>query len=106
MAKLTTIQHFTSIDKLKEYFKTPLPKPYDWRLMSPCLIGQINALPGSRGTAIATNGILVAIIQNDALFIGHIDFFVADLEQPIENISKAKLVTKRSRKQEDITEFI
>lgn len=78
-----------------------LPKPYDWRLLQPCLIGSINALPESQGVAIATNGILVAIMQPTGLYIGHLQFFIPD-----EELSESKpKATRKSTKHENIEEF-
>ena len=80
MAKL--FNQFSSVDDFKKAYKTNLPKPYDWRLIEP-MVGEINGIPTSRGIAVATNGILVAIMQNDGIVFGHLDWFVKDVEQPI-----------------------
>ena len=75
--------HFDSIESFNRTFKAALPKPYDWRLIE-AMTGEINGIPTSRGIAVATNGILVAIMQNDGIVIGHLDWFVKDEEQPVE----------------------
>ena len=80
MAKVA--YQFQSVDDFKRTFKSSLPKPYDWRLIEP-MVGEINGIPTSRGVAIASNGIIVAIMQNDGVVFGHLDWFVKDKEQPI-----------------------
>ena len=92
MAKVA--YQFQSVDDFKRTFKSSLPKPYDWRLIEP-MVGEINGIPTSRGIAIATNGIIVAIMQNDGVVFGHLDWFVKDKEQPI-CASKLGLTVKSS----------
>jgi hypothetical protein len=108
MAKLTTFQQFGTVAQIKEHYKLILPKPYDWRLIVPNLVGQIHALPGSRGVAVATNGIIVAIVQTDGLFLGHMENFIPDDEQPVEVVKevKAKKPTSGRKQKVDISEFI
>ena len=112
MARLTTIQTFASVSALKAAFHVTLPKPYEWRLLPECPIGSINGIPSMQGQAVATNGILVAIIQCNRLLIGHLDFFVAD-EQTTSDRTKAvtasspkKPDTSREKKVVDVSEFI
>lgn len=81
MAKLSPIQTFNSLDAVRETFRVLLPRPYEWRLLKQPIVGEINGLPESRGIAIATNGIIVAIQQNESLFFGHLDFFVEDEDE-------------------------
>jgi hypothetical protein len=109
MAKLTTMQVFKSISDLKETYHMTLPRPFDWRLLSPCVVGAINGIPTSQGTAVATNGILVAIVQANGLFIGHLDSFVADEQQPeqVVRVATTPKVTKLPKQPKvDISEFV
>lgn len=108
MARVTTIQHFSSIAELKQSFGTTLPKPHDWRLLPQGVVGAIHAIPTSQGVAIATNGILVAIIQETRLFIGHVEFFVPDEEETVVVDFKKASVTEKKQPQPrvDISEFI
>jgi hypothetical protein len=57
-----------------------LPKPKDsWRLTKEPIIGQINGIPTYRGAAVATNGIMVVLVNEASLvFIGHLDWFIPD----------------------------
>lgn len=103
MARHFAYNEFNSISHLCAAFKTTLPKPATWRLLSPAMVGEINALPGSKGIAIATNGILVAILQNTSLFIGHFDSFV--VEQVVETDKQGKKQTANKPKI-DIMDFI
>lgn len=49
-----------------------------WRL-TPRITGEFNGLPLTRGTLLATNGILALVdCGRPWLFEGHLDFFVAD----------------------------
>jgi hypothetical protein len=107
MARHEVLQVFASIDAIKKEFKVLLPKPYDWRLLQPCFVGEVNGLPSMRGTAIATNGILLAILQDNALLIGHMDSFVIDLEQG-EALGKVAKVasTKTTKKNVPIEDFV
>lgn len=105
MARLTTNQTFTSIAEVKQVFGITLPKPYDWRLLSPCVVGEINGLPNLRGTAIATNGILVAIVQQTGLIIGHLDYFVADQDQSMPQDVNRSVVVKAKKTKINIEEF-
>lgn len=72
-----------------------LPKPHDcWRLVPDGVVGQIAGLPSFRGTAIATNGIHVAIERGQDVVIGHLEWFIADdlqKEASLLDTSAAKL---------------
>lgn len=103
MAKLSSLQHFSSVAALASYHGITMPRPNDWRLLSPALVGSINGLPTSQGTAVATNGILVAIVQAGGLFFGHFAFFVAD-EQAEERVNNTK--TRKLKQVVDIMEFV
>ena len=110
MPKHHAYNEFPSVQAIKEYFGQPLPKPHDWRLVSPAQVGEINGLPSSKGLAIATNGILVAIMQGPTLFIGHTDSFVVDIVESDEfarqggRPSAATKIT--ARKTIDIMDFV
>ena len=107
MAKITSINCFTSPNDLKEQYGVMLPKPHEWRLLPLAVSGAIHGIPTSQGVAVATNGIHVAIVQHTRLFIGHIDFFVADEQEVVVNFKKNTVTTKQERKPTvDISEFI
>lgn len=57
-----------------------LPRPKTWRMLPYAIPGEIHALPNTRGFALATNGVHVAIenFEYKELFIGHLDYFVID----------------------------
>ena len=64
------------------------------------MTGAINGLDKSRGIAVATNGIIVAIMQNDGIVFGHLDWFVEDKEPACEAspaLSTIKQISKRSK---------
>lgn len=54
----------------------------DWRVMplEEQKTGRINGLPFFIGKAVATNGILVALVGVQGLKIGHLDWFIPDEE--------------------------
>lgn len=54
-----------------------------WRMVEDedMLAGEVTGIPASRGILKATNGVECLIDQGERLFIGHIDWWVAD-EQP------------------------
>ena len=94
MAKVA--YQFQSVDDFKRTFKSSLPKPYDWRLIKP-MVGEINGIPTSRGIAVATNGIIVAIMQNDGIVFGHLDWFVKDAEQPVGDVNAGATVQSTAK---------
>ena len=67
------------------------PKPYNWFLLQPAMLGEVNGLPGSRGLAVASNGIIVLIERGNDLFFGHMDHFVED---KLEQVSPKPAVKK------------
>ena len=110
MPKITLIQLFRDVAEVKEQYQTTLPKPHDWRLLPEQVVGSINGVPTAQGTAIATNGILVAIAQDgNKLFIGHLDSFIADEQQPAIEVTVAvakKPRTMTPKVTTDISEFV
>jgi hypothetical protein len=109
MAKVTTIQTFVSIADIKEQYGMTLPKPFEWRLLAIPLVGAVNGIPTSHGVAVATNGILVAIVQDERrLFIGHIDSFIADTQENEVRLTVRQAVKPRKEKKPtmDISEFV
>jgi hypothetical protein len=109
MAKVTTIQTFVSIADIKEQYGMTLPKPFEWRLLAIPFVGAVNGIPTSHGVAVATNGILVAIVQDERrLFIGHIDSFVADTQENEVRLTVRQAVKPRKEKKPtmDISEFV
>lgn len=117
MAKLATLQHFPSVHAFAQHYGLILPRPYDWRLLADCPVGEVSGIPSLRGTAIATNGIVAAVITGeDKHFFCHIDYFIADADESVDldsvKVPLSKLV-KRERKSEkspatpvDVSEFI
>jgi hypothetical protein len=109
MARLTTLQTFTSIAELRTTTGHVLPAPFEWRLLPLQVIGQINGLPGYHGTAVATNGIHVAIMQADRLLIGHFDYFIADEQSEMPALTKAVKQPRAvavAKPTVDISEFV
>lgn len=108
MAKVTTIQHFSSIASLAATFSVSLPKPHDWRLIVDCPVGSINGIPSLRGVAIATNGILIALLRNERIEFGHLDSFVQDIGESVRIISKTSKpkATKQPISTVNISEYI
>lgn len=84
MAKLTTLQPFRDVGEIKNIYHITLAKPYEWRLIKEPFVGEINGISTMRGVAVATNGILVAIMQSTGMVVGHLEYFVADLDAPVE----------------------
>lgn len=107
MAKLAIPQTFRSIAELRTITGYVLPTPHEWRLLSEQVIGQIHGIPTMRGTAVATNGIHVLILQQSGVLFGHMDFFVPD-EQENEKVLVAALVKRpaKATKEVDVSEFI
>ena len=57
--------------------------PDGWRALQEQKSGNIQGLPSLRGTAVATDGVLVAIQSWDGkLSVGHLDYFIADKDEP------------------------
>lgn len=68
-----------------------------WRPL--CGTGEIHALPGSRGRAIATNGVLIAIdVGREELFIGHASSWIADDDKDEKALEKAGVKTRKQNK--------
>lgn len=72
-----------------------LPKPFDWRLLPQGELGQIQGIHTMRGTAVATNGIHVAIVCGNTIHIGHLDWFITDEQAPM--VARAKAVDKPAK---------
>lgn len=104
MAKTTIPCAFVSVAELAKTHKVLLPRPYEWRLLQPALHGQVLGVPSCRGTAVATNGILVMVLQQDSFFFGHIDWFVVDEDKNL-SVKKVLSGTKKQPKV-DILEFV
>jgi hypothetical protein len=108
MARLTTLQHFDSVHHLAMHFGiVSLPRPkQDWRLLKEPFFGEIVGIPSLRGCAVATNGIIVAIVQaNEHLTFGHLDNLIADtqVDESVKAIVKSKQPSRQTR---NIEEFI
>jgi hypothetical protein len=80
MAKHLTYNDFDNVAAVRARFKDiTLPMKWsEWRLVQPAQVGQIQGLPGSKGVAVATNGILVIIDTGATAFIGHLQSFVVE----------------------------
>jgi hypothetical protein len=77
---------YSSIVNFQTVHRLTLPKNEVWRLTEP-RTGEINGLPESRGTVVATNGILCYILQgNNHLYLGHFEWFITDNREPSESI--------------------
>lgn len=75
-----------------------LPKPYDWRLVPEQLTGEIAGLPSFRGTAIATNGIHVAIERGHDVVIGHLEWFLADKPEAAQRLLSSTITLTSSNR--------
>ena len=106
MAKLLTLQTFTSVSDIAKQHKVILRKPYDWRLIQEPCVGSIHGIPSMHGVAIATNGIEVAILQESSLVFGHIDNFVPDEQETELRIRVAAPKVAKRNQTPDISEFI
>jgi len=109
MARITILQRFSSCKELAQQYRVVLPKPWqDWRLIASPVVGQIHALPNMRGVAVATNGIICAIIKGDeTLTFGHIDNFVPDVQSQVEFKTACQNKPVAAKKPiVDISEFV
>ncbi len=94
------MQPYTTVHALCERHHLKLPRPHPWWLLSgdDCIVGEVNGVPTIRGKAVATNGIMVAVltVQGD-IDLGHRQFFVRDEEPREESYTprQASLGTKR-----------
>lgn len=104
------MQRFQSISCFFEDFGIPYTrKASQWRL-TPRLLGQIQAIPQSRGILTATNGIDCYIVRGDqTLFKGHIGWFVPDeiegLDELLEDSTPRLQVKRETQRKKDIFEF-
>lgn len=105
MAKLSVPNPFTSVNAVKATYGITLPKPHEWRLLPEGIVGCINGIHTMHGTAVATNGIHVAIMQVNTLTIGHMDWFVAD-EQSESERKQATSTTSKVCKVTIFEEFL
>lgn len=81
-----------SLSDFRLRYGIPLPKPHDcWRLVPDQLTGEIAGLPSFRGTAIATNGIHVAIERGQDVVIGHLEWFIADEPEKMHNLTSTNI---------------
>lgn len=96
-------QPFSSIASLALQHRVILPVPRYWRLLAPedCRHGEINAIITLRGKAVATNGIMLAILTENETRIefGHKEFFVPDKEErDNDHEPKSRKQSERTRK--------
>ena len=82
MPKLIVQNPYNSVKEIALTHRLLLPKPREWRLMAKALSGEINGIHTIRGIAVATNGIHVAILRDNDIVIGHLEWFVADEQSP------------------------
>jgi len=72
-----------------------------WRLVDPSQ-GEVNALPNTRGTMIATDGVMCIIrTEDDRVLLGHFDWFNKDKKE-----SEQSSTAKRKTKPQILEEFI
>lgn len=103
----TTLQHYPSLDSFCHQHSLHiqmLPKPRDgWRLIQQPVLGGINGLTHKyRGLAVATNGIIVAILTSaNAICFGHLEWFIKDEpdEETDLDSAMAEVVAARKRMQ-------
>lgn len=84
---------FISVSQMCETLSLPQSRfALGWRLCEPTK-GQINGLPGSRGTLVATDGLTALIIGEDgSLYFGHYDWFVEDKEEKKATAKKTRIL--------------
>ena len=78
-----------------------LPKPRDtWRSLKETPTGEVLGLGKVfRGQAIATNGIIVAILtSNNDVVYGHFDWFITDDNEPTLEQAAADVITNKKDK--------
>lgn len=93
-----------SASALFAHFRMPPPKNReDWRLMpeNERKFGQIRGLPSFVGKAVATNGILVALVNLDEVKIGHLDWFVPDVEPKEVRIKQPRTSARVARQKKE-----
>ena len=112
MAKsLVTQTSFPSVAVMCEQLSLPESKfALGWRLVDRAQ-GEINGLPNSRGTLIATDGMTCLIIGEDGgLYFGHYDFFVEDVEATldmgVDGGNGQSNTTKRASRKKILIEFV
>jgi hypothetical protein len=97
------MQSFKSMFQLREAFpRVCFPRPHPWRLLGEdeAVAGEINGIYRIRGQALATNGIIVAILAGDGtLQFGHWDWFEPDWKEVDLNVVKTRKF--KSKKDEE-----
>lgn len=108
MAKTLIPCAFSSVAELAKTHRVLLPKPYEWRLLNPSLQGEVQGIPNCRGTAVASNGILVLVLQDKSFFFGHIDWFVTDNDEDltVKKVLAGKTAKPTKKENVDILEFV
>ena len=87
------------LSRLRTEYGVMLPRPHDtWRSIADAPLGQVNGLERFRGKAVATNGVIAAILTsaNNVIF-GHIQWFVCD--EPDEQSTLSNSPTQQTPKQ-------
>lgn len=84
-------QPFSDVVVFAAHHKILLPNDskYPWRLTKR-IVGEVNGIPTSHGVLVATNGIECFIEQGEALFRGHILWFVPDDLEDLEALSEER----------------
>lgn len=111
MARTIIINPYSSVRHLANTHRLhALPKPRDdWRLIQEPYVGEIHGLPRIRGAAVATNGIIVAVLRGDARIVfGHLAFFVPDHAEDKQRLLVFKPKEKRLGRppKRDLEEFV
>jgi hypothetical protein len=89
-------------NRLTEWLKSSgvlLKDSHRWRTIEPPIHGEINGIPTSRGTLVAASlDGLCYIQQPTGLFLGHIDWFIADHVDETEEVkSELNLKPKQTK---------
>ncbi len=94
------------IESFMRAYRITLPSHEDWRLTD-LIEGEINGLPGSRGTLTATNGVLCYVIREGfPPFLGHLDFFVSDRGERFDFDSKTSALRTRNKRESHLNSLI
>jgi len=101
------VNPFENISHLCEVLKLPQSRfAFGWRL-SPCELGEINGIPGSRGLIVATDGMMCLIYRSDdSWFIGHKEYWIPDEVEIDENeLSKVVKEPKTKKRKASVEEI-
>jgi hypothetical protein len=100
MAKHLITNPYNNVYDVRARFRDePTPMKWsEWRLLQPAQVGMINGLPGTKGVAIATNGVLVIIDTGCLPFVGHLESFITEEGEEFTDPYGKKMTTTKKPK--------